>query len=248
LTFILECENLKKYFGEVHAVDGADLQLRREETTSIVGPNGAGKTTLINLITGWLTPDTGKVIFDGRDITHRSPHDRVKLGVTRSFQLVNLCDGLSVLDNIRVAILARRRLAGIFFSLVDRYGYVSDEAFQLLKQLGLEDHANELATTLPHGDKKLLDVGLALATQPKLLLLDEPTSGVSTREKSGVMDIIVSVVRDRKVTTLMIEHDVDLAFSYGTNVIVMSQGTVIATGKPGEVRKIPEVVALGYGE
>lgn len=248
MSFILECENVKKYFGEVRAVDGISLQVKQGDIISIVGPNGAGKTTFINLITGWLTPDAGKIVFERRDITRKSPHDRVKLGITRSFQLVNLFDGLPVLLNVKVAILTRRKLTGKILSTIDRYDDVNNEAFQLLKQLGIENHADELAVNLPHGDKKLLDVGLALAMQPKLLLLDEPTSGVSTREKRKIMDIIVSAVRERKVTTLMVEHDVDLAFSYGNTVIVMSQGKIIATGKPGVVRKIPEVVALGYGE
>jgi branched-chain amino acid transport system ATP-binding protein len=247
LAYILECIGIKKYFGDVHAVDDITLQLKTGIISTILGPNGAGKTTLINLITGWLTPDAGKIIFDGTDITHLTPHDRVKRGICRSFQLVNLFDEMTVLDNICIAILTRKKLTKSLLRPLKHYKDVETEAYDLLKKLGLEKYASELAINLPQGSRKLLDVGLALALQPKLLLLDEPTSGVATSDKTQVMDTISSLVRDAKVTALMVEHDVELAFSYSTELIIMSQGKIIAQGPPEIVRKAEEVIRLGYG-
>ncbi|MEM3404706.1 MAG: ABC transporter ATP-binding protein [Nitrososphaerales archaeon] len=248
MNFILECIGLKKYFGDVKAIDDVNLKVKSGEITSILGPNGAGKTTLINLITGWLNPDTGKILFDGFDVTSVPPHDRVKRGICRSFQLVNLYDEMSVLDNISIAILSRKKLTGSLFKPLKHYKDVEEEAYSILKKIGLENRAHELAINLPHGSRKLLDVGLALALQPKLLLLDEPTSGVATREKTQVMHILSSIVRETKVTALMVEHDVDLAFAYSSEVVVMSQGKIIAQGPPEVVKKVEEVIKLGYGK
>lgn len=244
---LLECIDCRKYFGSVRAVDGVYLQIKRDEVISIVGPNGAGKTTLVNLISGYYAPDHGRIIYEDRDITKLPPHDRVRLGILRSFQLVNLFNNLSVLDNIVISILAKRKLTNKFYSLISRYRDVTEEAFVVLKNLGLERYADELVVNLSQGDKKILDIGCTLVYQPKLLLLDEPTSGVSREDGHALMKKTYSILKDNKISAVIVEHDIEIAFSYAERVVVMQEGRIIAEGHPDEVRKNPEVVKLGYG-
>lgn len=245
---ILKIKNLKKYFGEVRAVDGVDLEIYKGEFVSIIGPNGAGKTTLINLISRWLKEDSGKIEFMGRDITRITrPYEASKIGIVRSFQLVNLFDNLTVLDNLRVAILSRYRRSIKMFSLVDRDEQVRREAIEIAKTFNLLDKIDALARELPHGDRKLLDVAIAYALRPKLLLLDEPTSGVSTSEKRPLIDTIKNAVAREGITTVVVEHDMDIVFSYSDRVIVMHQGKVIASGRPSEVQTNVEVRSIVMG-
>ncbi|MEM2210947.1 MAG: ABC transporter ATP-binding protein [Nitrososphaerales archaeon] len=236
---ILETQNLRKYFGEVHAVDNVNFKVKEEEIVAIIGPNGAGKTTLVNVITGYLKPDGGKIIFMGKDITNASIYERIRAGIVRSFQLVNIFEGLSAFDNIRVAINSRERKEGKIFSLIDRDTTVTKEALQILDLFGLPK--DTLARDLPHGDRKLLDVATAFALKPKLLLLDEPTSGVSTREKNKIMDVIIPAARKEKVSLVVIEHDMDIVFNYSDRIVVMHQGKILFEGKPDEVREHTEV-------
>lgn len=238
-VLILETQNLRKYFGEVHAVDDVNFKVKEEEIVAIIGPNGAGKTTLVNVITGYLKPDRGKIIFMGKDITNTSIYERIRAGIVRSFQLVNIFEGLSAFDNIRVAINSREKKEGKIFSLIDRDTAVTNEALQILDLFGLPK--DTLAKDLPHGDRKLLDVATAFALKPKLLLLDEPTSGVSTREKNKIMDVIIPAARKEKVSLVVIEHDMDIVFNYSDRIVVMHQGKILFEGKPDEVREHSEV-------
>jgi branched-chain amino acid transport system ATP-binding protein len=246
---ILFTKNLKKYFGDIHAVDGVDLKVWEKELVSIIGPNGSGKTTLVNLITGRIKPDEGKVFFKGKDVTGLSPEKLVKIGIARSFQITTVADELTALDNVRVAVLSRLRRSGKAFSLIDHEEEATKEAERLLKAFELLDREYSLAKELPYGDRRLLDVAICFALKPKLILLDEPTSGVSTAEKDTIMKRVSNVIRDEGITSLIVEHDMDIVFSYSDRIVAMHQGKILAEGKPDEIRMNEEVknVIIGRG-
>jgi len=246
---VLETQQLKKYFGEVRAVDGVDFKIRAGEVVALIGPNGAGKTTFVNVITGYHVPDGGRIIYDGRDITKVSRIKKIKMGIARSFQLVNLYDDLTVLDNVRIAVLSRMGKTGIFWKLVEGFNDVKKETLEILSTFGLEEKAYVLAKELPQGERKILDVAVAFALRPRVLLLDEPTSGVSSKDKHTIMERIVPAVRNEKIATMIIEHDMDIVFRYSDRVIVMYEGKVLAEGTPEEIKKSREVQEklLGVG-
>ncbi len=229
---LLDIVNLKKYFGETRAVDGVSFAIHPQELVALVGSNGAGKTTLVNLITGLLPPSDGKIFFLGRDLTALSVRDRIRAAIARSFQLVNLFDQLTVLDNIRLAVFARDGKIRKATTLAESDGDVRQEAMQVLSVFGLEGKRHAAAGGLAQGERKLLDVALAYALRPKFILLDEPTSGVGTREKARIMDRIASVVRSGGVTALIVEHDMDVVFRYSDRIVAMHQGRVLAEGAP----------------
>ena len=203
---LLETVNLKKYFGDTHAVDDVSLTIAEREFVSLVGPNGAGKTSLVNVISALLPSDSGKILFKGEDITHTSVTDRVKAGIARSFQIVNLFDDLTAFDNVTLAIFSRQGKTTHLAALAHLDHAVSAEADTILGQFNLVGKRNERARDLSQGERKLLDVALAYALRPKLLFLDEPTSGVSTRDKGQIMDTIASVVRGEGITAVIVEH------------------------------------------
>jgi branched-chain amino acid transport system ATP-binding protein len=244
---LLETANLKKYFGDTHAVDDVNLTIAEGEFISLVGPNGAGKTSLCNVISAHLTPDSGKIIFKGTDVTHSSVIERVKAGIARSFQLVNLFDDLSAFDNVALAIFSRDGKIRNMAALADRDRDVAIEADTILDQFGLMNKRSETARGLAQGERKLLDVALAYALRPKLLLLDEPTSGVSTRDKDKIMDIIASVVRGEGITAVIIEHDMDVVFKYSNRIVVMHQGAILAQGTPDAIRNNDNVAMILLG-
>ncbi|RLG79840.1 MAG: ABC transporter ATP-binding protein [Thermoprotei archaeon] len=217
--------------------------------TSLIGPNGAGKTTLLNMLSGVIRPTHGKIYFMNKDITGLSPHKIVKMGVTRGFQLLCICSNLTTLDNVRIAILSHMGRIGRVFSPIDRDREAYEKALETLKTFGLDKKRNLLARDLPHGDKKLLDVAMAFALEPKLILLDEPTSGVSTSEKGKIMGTIEKVIREKGITALIVEHDMDVVFSYSDRILVMHEGRLIADGKPEEIKsdKKIESILLGVG-
>src|SRR5262245_12592350 len=192
---LLKTVNLRKQFGETRACDGVNFVVNQGEFLSLVGSNGAGKTTLVNLISAHLQPDSGQILLDDRDITFTSVTDRIKAGIVRSFQIVNLFDGLSVFDNVALSIFSRDGKAVQMASLADHDQDVRNETFDVLDQFGLRSMSSVLAGGLAQGERKLLDVAVAYALKPKLLFLDEPTSGVSTRDKGQIMDTVSSVVR-----------------------------------------------------
>ena len=234
---LLQTEKLKKYFGETHAVDSVDFTVQEGEVLSLIGSNGAGKTSLVNLISGLFPADSGRILFRGNDVTHQSVHDRIKSGIARSFQIVNLFDQLTLLDNVALSIFSRQGITRSLATLADHHREVWQEAMKILREFGLERAHAVLAGGISQGERKLLDVAVACALRPKLLFLDEPTSGVSTRDKATIMDIITSIVRSEKITAVIIEHDMDIVFKYSDRIVVMHQGTILADGTPDEIRK-----------
>jgi branched-chain amino acid transport system ATP-binding protein len=243
----LETDKLTKYFGDTHAVDKVDFVIGEGEVVSLIGSNGAGKTSLVNLISGLLTPDSGRILFRGEDVTKQSVQDRIKGGIARSFQIVNLFDELTVVDNVALSIFSREGKTRWFFTLADHYGAIWNEANDILRQFGLDMKAHQLAGGISQGERKLLDVAVAYALKPQLLFLDEPTSGVSTREKAPIMDVISSIVRSHRITAVVIEHDMDIIFKYSDRIVVMHQGVILASGSPEEIRNNESVKDAVFG-
>lgn len=246
---LLEIRGLAKRFGETRAVDGVDLAVAEGEILALIGSNGAGKTTLVNLISGLIPPDAGQIRFQGHDITHASVHEKIAAGLARSFQLVNLFDHLSAFDNVALTIFSREGRTRRLFALADADAGVREEAMGILKEFGLEGRARMAAGGLSQGERKLLDVAVAYTLHPRLLFLDEPTSGVSTREKAPIMDVITSIVRSGQITAVIIEHDMDVVFTYCDRIVAMHQGAILADGTPEQIRNNAQVTAhlLGAG-
>jgi branched-chain amino acid transport system ATP-binding protein len=244
---LLVTQNLVKYFGDTHAVDHVDFTVKEREVLALIGSNGAGKTTLVNLISGLFPPDSGRILFRGADVTHASVHGRIRAGIARSFQLVNLFDQLSALDNVALTIFSREGKTKKLASLASSDRAVWDEALEILRLFGLEPKARMLAGGVSQGERKLLDVAVAYALRPKLLFLDEPTSGVSTREKAPIMDTVTSVVRSTGISAAIIEHDMDVVFNYSDRIVAMHQGAVLADGTPDEIRRNDAVTTTLIG-
>ena len=234
---LLATQGLTKIFGGHRAVDGVNFTVRPGELLGLIGSKGAGKTTLVNLISGLLKADAGSIRFEDRDVTHQSVNERIRSGIARSFQLVNLFDQLSTLDNVALTIFARQGKTRALFRLADADHAVLEEAREVLHQFGLESKARMAAGGLSQGERKLLDVAVAYALRPKLLFLDEPTSGVSTREKAPIMDVITSIVRSGRITAVVIEHDMDVVFTYSDRIVAMHEGAILADGTPDEIRR-----------
>jgi branched-chain amino acid transport system ATP-binding protein len=221
--------------------------VNKGEFLSLVGSNGAGKTSLVNLISAQLTPDSGRILFEDKDITTATVHERIQAGIARSFQIVNLFDGLSVFDNVALSIFSRDGKAVKMASLAEHDREVREESFDVLGQFGLRDKSRVLAGGLAQGERKLLDVAVAYALRPKLLFLDEPTSGVSTRDKTQIMDTVSTVVRAGTVTAVVIEHDMDVVFRYSDRIVMMHEGRFLADGTPDEIRANNEVASILLG-
>ena len=233
---LLTTEALTKSFGDNVAVNRVDFTVNQGEVLALIGSNGAGKTTLVNLVSGLLRADSGQIVFENHDVTQQKSYDRIKSGIARSFQIVNLFDHLSCADNVALSIFSREGKTQTLAALASRDRAVWDEAHEILRQFGLDRHAAMLAGSISHGERKLLDVAVAYALRPKLLFLDEPTSGVSTREKAPIMDIVSSIVRSGGITVVIIEHDMDIVFRYSERIVVMHQGAVLADGTPDQIR------------
>jgi branched-chain amino acid transport system ATP-binding protein len=244
---LLKTVNLRKQFGETRACDGVNFVVNKGEFLSLVGSNGAGKTTLVNLISAHLQPDSGQILLEDRDITFTTVTDRIKAGIVRSFQIVNLFDGLSVFDNVALSIFSRDGKAVQMASLADHDYDVRREAIEVLGEFGLMDKIDVPAGGLAQGERKLLDVAVAYALRPRLLFLDEPTSGVSTHEKAQIMDTVSSVVRRGTVTAVVIEHDMDVVFHYSDRVVMMHEGSFLADGTPDEIRANKDVASILLG-
>jgi ABC-type branched-chain amino acid transport systems, ATPase component len=244
---LLQTVQLTKYFGDTHAVDHVDFSVREGEVLALIGSNGAGKTTLVNVISGLIEPDSGSIRFLESDVTQASIHEKIAVGIARSFQLVNLFDKLSALDNVALSIFSRQGKTRRLFALADADAQVRSEARGILDQFGLLPKAAVMAGGLSQGERKLLDVAVAYALKPKLLFLDEPTSGVSTREKAPIMDIITHVVRSERITAVIIEHDMDVVFTYCPRIVAMHQGAILADGTPDEIRNNEQVTPTCWG-
>ena len=244
---LLTTRAITKSFGENRAVNAVDFHVNQGEVLALIGSNGAGKTTLVNLVSGLLQADSGEILFEGCDVTRQSSYERIKSGIARSFQLVNLFDQLSCGDNIALSIFSREGKTRDLMKLANHDRVVWDEAHAILRQFGLDSKAGITAGTISHGERKLLDVAIAYALRPKLLFLDEPTSGVSTREKAPIMDIISAIVRAGGITIVIIEHDMDIVFRYSERIVVMHQGSVLADGTPDEIRRNDDVTTTLIG-
>jgi branched-chain amino acid transport system ATP-binding protein len=240
---LLKTVKLRKHFGDTKAVDDVDFVVAKGEFLSLVGSNGAGKTTLVNLISAFLRPDSGQILLDDEDITHASVAERLRAGIARSFQLVNVFDDMTAFDNIALSIFSRQGKTLDIMALAERDEEVQREADDILQQFGLKAKRDVIARGLAQGERKLLDVAIAYALRPRLLFLDEPTSGVSTRNKAQIMDIISSVVRAGNVTAVVIEHDMDVVFKYSDRIVAMHEGSIIADGTPDEIRRNEAVKA-----
>ncbi|RJR41056.1 MAG: ABC transporter ATP-binding protein [Desulfobacteraceae bacterium] len=246
---ILEIRKLSKFFGRVVAALNIDLALEPGVLTSIIGPNGAGKSTLINMLSGSLAPDSGRILFEGRDITHLPIHRRVQLGLCRSFQVVNVFPQLSVFDNVQIPVLAMQNRARRFLHPVAEEKTVHEEVEDILDGIGLGgEKSNAKASALSHGDQRVLEVGIALATRPRILFLDEPTAGMNPVERVRILENIRSLSREGKSTFVIVEHDMDIVFSLSERVIVLHHGVVIGDGTTEEIKSNPKVREVYLGE
>lgn len=243
---MLRIENLVKRFGGLVATDHANLTVEAGEIHALIGPNGAGKTTLLHQISGSLRPNTGTITFDGRNVTHTSMHDRVRMGLARSYQITNTFKNFSVLDNVALAVQARSGSSYSFFGAARRERQIFDEAHTVLERIGLGRSADDLAGSIAHGQQRQLELGIALATNPKLMVLDEPMAGMGPDE-SLEMVALLETLRG-KVTMLLVEHDMDAVFRLADRISVLVYGRVIASGAPDEIRVSPEVQKAYLGE
>ncbi len=241
-----EIQDLRKSFGGVKAIDGVTLTVKRGEICSIIGPNGAGKTTLFNLITGSFRPDSGRVIFDDEDITGKSPKYITQRGIARSFQIVNIFPRLTVYENIMVATFSQKRSNLNLFTPARSLS--KSECFDLIEQIGLSEAAQSLAGQLSHGNQKRLEVGIALAMKPKLLLLDEPTSGMAVEEKAGILSTIRNLSSKQGCTLFLCEHDMAVIFSVSETIWVLHNGAVIAHGSVDDIKGNETVRQIYLGE
>ena len=244
---MIDVQNVSRAFDMLRAVDDVSLSVGKGETVGIIGTNGSGKTTLLNLITGYLQPTSGRIVFQGTDITGLGPRRITALGVARSFQIPQLYTGLTVLDNILIAIAAHSGRSADFWMPMYRRDCVT-KAYELLAQFGLRDQAAGTVSNLPEGGRKVLDVALSVILEPKVLLMDEPTSGVSARDKFSVMDTLMRAFKERGVTTIFVEHDLEIMERYAERAVAFDDGKIIADGPATDVLAWPEVRRAVLGE
>ena len=247
-TSILRAENINMSFGMVVAADDVNVVVEPGEFVGIVGANGSGKTTFLNIITGYLTPDSGRILVMNEDATGLAPRLVTKLGVARSFQVPQLYTSMTVLEGMLLSISAAANQSSNFWKPIYRDNWKS-EALETLERFGLDDYANRAVSELPQGGRKLLDIALSFALNPKLLLMDEPTSGVSIEDKFQVMDTLVRVLKEGDITTIFVEHDMEVIQRYGERMLVFDTGRVMADGEPEQVLSDPEIkkILLGHG-
>jgi branched-chain amino acid transport system ATP-binding protein len=244
----LRAEGLTKLYGSFRALDGVSLSIGAGEFVSIIGPNGAGKSTLINLLTGVSAPTAGRVHFLGRDVTGLGSVALARLGMARSFQLVQIFPDLTVLETLQAAAVSRLGRGVRLLASLARDGEVQDAAREVAELFGLSDKGGVPARRLPQGDKKLLDVAAAFALRPKIILLDEPTSGVSTADKTKVMETLVTASRRVGIEAILqVEHDMDIVFAYSDRVIALHQGRVLADASPREMEARTDVIDAVIG-
>lgn len=242
----MRVERVAKSFNGFKAVDGANLTVEKGQVVAVIGPNGAGKTTLFNLITGHLRPDAGRITFKGEEIAGLPAHRICHKGIARSFQLINIFPRLTVFQNVQVSVLARAGKSGDLFRPVKKMA--TEETMAILEQVGLAAQANRVSGSLSYGDQKVLEIAIALGNRPELLLLDEPTAGMSPEETAATIALVYHLARSQGLTILFTEHDLDVVFSIAQKIMVMHQGRSIAEGKPDEVRANEEVQRAYLGE
>ena len=235
MDFLLETKNLRKEFGGLVAVDDVSIQVQAHTLHSIIGPNGAGKTTLFNLLCGTFPPTRGHVLFKGKDITHLPPHRITHLGIGRSFQITNIFPNLTVVENIRIAAQALGKDNFKLFTLADNYSRYLDKARDVIHRVGLDGKEKMIARALSHGDKRKLELGIMLASEPELLLLDEPTAGMSSEQVPALLEIIRSIMALGDKTIILVEHRMDMVMSISDRITVMHLGNVLAEGSPAKI-------------
>jgi branched-chain amino acid transport system ATP-binding protein len=236
---MLQVEALQKSFDGFMAVSGAALSVRVGEVVAVIGPNGAGKTTLFHLITGQLTPDAGRIRFKGEDIAGLSPHRVCRKGISRSYQVVNIFSRLTVFENVQVAVLSRQKKTLNLFRPAQTMAV--EETLDILSSVGLPDKARMISGSLSHGDQKVLEIAIALGNRPELLILDEPTAGMSPEETAVTLNLMKQLSRERGLTILFCEHDMSMVFSIANRIMVMQQGSTIIQDVPEKVRSNRQV-------
>jgi branched-chain amino acid transport system ATP-binding protein len=231
---ILKTESLTRYFGAIKACDEVSLDITDRETHAVIGPNGAGKSTLMDLICNRTTSNSGRVLFQEKDITHVPPYKIANMGLCKCFQISKLFAQLSCFENIRIALIKKHNK--IYDFLPKKDGYLRDEALHVLESVHMADKADEIASFLSYGDQRRLEIAITLALEPQLLILDEPTAGVARAEGYDIMQMIRNLAAERHMTVLFIEHDMDIVFNYADRISVMNNGAMLATDTPNEIR------------
>lgn len=251
-SLLLKVEGLGKQFGGVRALEGYDLTLKEGELMGLIGPNGAGKTTVFNLITGVLRPSKGRIIFRGKDITGFKPDRNAALGMARTFQNIRLFNGLRVIDNVKVGIHMRHG-AGLWATVLNlpilrrSEAAMEERALEILNTFGLMGYKDELAENLPYGDQRKIELGRALATAPKLLLLDEPAAGMNPHETDEIIRLISRIHQEHHLTILLVEHDMKVIMGACQRIQVIDQGKVLCLGTPEEIQNDPRVIEAYLG-
>lgn len=232
---VLETKSLYHDFKGLKVLFDVNLQVERGERHAIIGPNGAGKTTLFNLVTGTYTPSEGRVLFKDRDITGAGPYEILRLGMGRSFQITNTFNGMTTFQNIRLAVLSRKGVRFNVFRKIDKMDEITEETERILKWVGLDGERDIPARNLSYGKQRSLEISLALATDPEMVMLDEPTAGMSKDETHYAVEQIKRLTEGK--TVVVIEHDMDVVFSLADRITVLHNGTILATGLPDEIRE-----------
>jgi branched-chain amino acid transport system ATP-binding protein len=242
---LFSIQGLTKRFDALVATNNVSLEIGREGILSIIGPNGAGKTTVFNLLTGLLKPDSGKILYKGEDITGKRPYQIIRHGIARSFQVVSLFEEMTVLDNVRVGIQRRLGLMNRMFLDASNTA-VTEKSLELLELVGIAPLANYGASHIPHGDRKVLDLAMALAYDPETLLMDEPMAGLSKVERLRITNLIRKLSETRKV--ILVEHDMDLVFGISDSILVLHHGAILAQGTPREIAANESVQSAYLGK
>jgi branched-chain amino acid transport system ATP-binding protein len=243
---LLAVQGLHKSFGGVVAAREVDFTLQRGEMLAIIGPNGAGKSTVFNMAGGQLRPDRGRILLDGQDITHASPQKRFRLGVGRTFQVAQTFPSMTVAENVQMALVSCHREAYALWSPARQL--YRDKALELLSGVGMAEAADRSCSALAYGDVKRVELAIALAGRPKLLLMDEPTAGMAARERAALMDLTAAIADAQGIGVLFTEHDMDVVFGHAARVLVLLRGRIIASGAPDEIRRNPEVRRAYLGD
>jgi branched-chain amino acid transport system ATP-binding protein len=245
---ILEVQGLSKHFGALRAVDHLDLAFQKEQITAVIGPNGAGKTTLYNVITGKFLPSSGKIFLKGREITGLASNDLVKLGLTRTFQISNIFPTMSVLDNIILAAIVHAQKSHRLFKRVSKDREIREESMRILRLVQMDDQKDLLGTELSHGDKRRVELAIAMASHPDIILLDEPTAGMGKVESRQIITLLKELYKEEKICFVLTEHDMEMVFEIADRIVVLDHGRLLADGPAEKIKENPEVKEAYLGK